>query len=175
MLWAAYAAQTSRVFCIGRILTWLVSRALGSGVYPVLPPAAHGSMPASANRSGSGPASRAADRGGLLAAILMSTSCAAVCETTSDGIWLNELAGAAIGTLFFWLSSFFYASGNVGRWTKAYGVYAALTVILAWWFIQEWGFVGLAGLTAAAKIVFTVAMAVALPTPRAQKISPSSR
>jgi O-antigen/teichoic acid export membrane protein len=82
------------------------------------------------------------------------------------------LAGAVIGTLFFWLSSFFYASGNVGRWTKAYGVYAALTVILAWWFIQQWGFVGLALVTAAAKIVFTVAMAASLPTPRAQKISP---
>lgn len=70
------------------------------------------------------------------------------------------LLGVAVGALFFWLSAFYYASGKIALWAKAYGVYTASFLGLAWLCIREWGFFGVAGLIAVGKPAFAVTMAV---------------
>jgi len=69
-------------------------------------------------------------------------------------------AAAAVSAVFFWLNSFYYASGRIGLWTKAYSLYTVFVVGLAWFCTQRWGFSGLASLVALGKVLFTVSMAV---------------
>jgi len=64
------------------------------------------------------------------------------------------VVGAAISAMFFWLIQFYYISGNVGLWTKLYGFYTGLTIALGWLVIQHGGFLGLAFLVTAGKILF---------------------
>ena len=68
------------------------------------------------------------------------------------------MIGAAVGTVFFWLNSFYYAFGKISAWTKSYGVYTVFVMGLAWLCIQQWGFVGLTALMALGKVAFTVSM-----------------
>jgi O-antigen/teichoic acid export membrane protein len=70
------------------------------------------------------------------------------------------MLSVAVGALFFWLSAYYYASGKIGLWTKAYGVYTASFLGLSWWCIREWGFLGVAGLIAIGKPAFAATMAV---------------
>jgi len=70
------------------------------------------------------------------------------------------MVGAAVAAAFFWLDAFYFASGKIGRWTRAYGLYATLVVVLAWACIGRWGFVGLAVLLTVARVAFTLSMAV---------------
>jgi O-antigen/teichoic acid export membrane protein len=70
------------------------------------------------------------------------------------------MLSVAIGALFFWLSAFYYASGKIAFWSKAYGVYSAVFLGLSWWCIREWGFIGVAGLIAIGKPAFAVTMAI---------------
>lgn len=69
------------------------------------------------------------------------------------------MIGAAVGTVFFWLNSFYYAFGKISAWTKAYGANTLIVIGLAWFFVQEWGFIGLTLLMALGKIGFTISMA----------------
>jgi O-antigen/teichoic acid export membrane protein len=68
------------------------------------------------------------------------------------------MAGAAVSAVFFWVHSSFYALGKIGPWTKAYSLYTALVIGLAWFCIARWGFTGLAGLVALGKVLFTLLM-----------------
>jgi O-antigen/teichoic acid export membrane protein len=68
------------------------------------------------------------------------------------------MVGAAVSAVFFWLSSFYYASGRIALWTKAYGLYTVLIIGLGWIFIQQWGFVGFTMLITLGKILFTLLM-----------------
>lgn len=70
------------------------------------------------------------------------------------------MGSAAISAVFFWLHSFYYASGRIGQWTKVYGIYTVLVLGLAWFCIQRWGFSGMAGLVAVGKVLFTLWLAV---------------
>jgi O-antigen/teichoic acid export membrane protein len=69
------------------------------------------------------------------------------------------IAGSALTALFFWLNIFYYASGKVGVWTKAYGIYTVSAIVLGWFFIQLWGFLGMAVLAALGKAFFTLTLA----------------
>jgi O-antigen/teichoic acid export membrane protein len=66
------------------------------------------------------------------------------------------VAASTVNTMFFWLPSVYYASGKIDLWTKAYGLYSALIIGLAWICIQWWGFFGLAGLVALGEVLFAV-------------------
>lgn len=66
------------------------------------------------------------------------------------------VAASVVNTIFFWLPGVYYASGKIDLWTKAYGLYSALVIGLAWICIQHWGFLGLAGLVALGEVLFTV-------------------
>jgi O-antigen/teichoic acid export membrane protein len=72
------------------------------------------------------------------------------------------IIGAAVSVAFFWLNSFYYASGRIGQWTKAYGLYTALVILLAWLSIQQWGFSGMGILVGVGKMLFTLSMVGAL-------------
>jgi O-antigen/teichoic acid export membrane protein len=75
------------------------------------------------------------------------------------------MIGAAVSAVCFWLHAFYYASGDIALWTKAYGLHAILVMGFAWFCLQQWGFIGLAGLTATGKVLFTVTMVVVLVMP----------
>jgi O-antigen/teichoic acid export membrane protein len=68
------------------------------------------------------------------------------------------VAGAALSGLFFWLNPFYFASGMIAAWTKGYALHTALVILLGWLFIQQWGFLGMAGIVTVGKAVFTVWM-----------------
>ncbi len=68
------------------------------------------------------------------------------------------MIGIAVNLLFFWIYSFIYVSGRVALWTKACGLYTFMVVILAPFFIQQWGFTGVVSLVAAGKVIFVFAM-----------------
>ncbi len=68
------------------------------------------------------------------------------------------MVGAAGSAVFFWLNSFYYASGRIVLWTKAYGLYTVLIIGLGWIFIQQWGFVGFTMLITLGKILFILLM-----------------
>jgi|SoiMetStandDraft_2_1073263.scaffolds.fasta_scaffold00222_1 O-antigen/teichoic acid export membrane protein len=76
------------------------------------------------------------------------------------------MVGTALSAMFFWLSSSFYAFGRIALWTKAYGLYTVLFIVLAWFCIQWWGFPGLAGLTAVGKVGFILSMVLRLVAQR---------
>jgi O-antigen/teichoic acid export membrane protein len=68
------------------------------------------------------------------------------------------MVGIAVSGVFFWLSSFYYASGRIDLWTKGYGIQTVLAIGLAWFCIQQWGFFGLAALVTVAKVLFLLVM-----------------
>ncbi|HET8580411.1 MAG TPA: oligosaccharide flippase family protein [Nitrospiraceae bacterium] len=68
------------------------------------------------------------------------------------------MIGVTVSTMFFWLTSYYYASGQIGFWTKTYGVYAVLTLALGWFFIVQWGLLGMAALVALGKVSFTLSL-----------------
>jgi O-antigen/teichoic acid export membrane protein len=68
------------------------------------------------------------------------------------------MAGASVSAAFFWLISFYYASGNIAFWTKAYGLYTAVVIGLGVLFMEQWGFFGLAVLVALSKAVFSISV-----------------
>jgi O-antigen/teichoic acid export membrane protein len=70
------------------------------------------------------------------------------------------MVGAAVSIMFFWLNSFYYASGRIALWTKAYGLYTVFIIGLAWFCIQQWGFFGLASVVGLGEVLFTVSVAV---------------
>ncbi len=70
------------------------------------------------------------------------------------------MVGTAVGAMFFWLNSFYYASGGISNWTKVYAIYAALVIGLGWFCIQRWGFTGLAAVIAIGKVLFTLFMVI---------------
>ncbi|MGH2396781.1 MAG: lipopolysaccharide biosynthesis protein, partial [bacterium] len=72
------------------------------------------------------------------------------------------MAGAAVSTALFWLTSFYYASGRVSVWAKAYGLYTAVAIGVGWFFIEQWGFFGLAVLVTVAKLAFVGGLAAGL-------------
>jgi hypothetical protein len=70
------------------------------------------------------------------------------------------MTGAAVSAMFFWLNAGYYASGRIGLWTRGYGIYTTVVLGLAWWCVQQWGFLGVAGLVTLGKVLFTVVMAI---------------
>jgi hypothetical protein len=74
------------------------------------------------------------------------------------------MTGAAVSALFFWLTAAYFASGKIGLWTKAYGLYTTLVLGLAWWCVQQWGFSGLAGLVTVGKTLFIITMVIVCMT-----------
>ncbi len=72
------------------------------------------------------------------------------------------MVAVAVSALFFWLNSFYYAAGKIGSWTKAYVLYTAFAIGLGCVCIERWGFLWLAGVVAAGKVLFTLLMVVFL-------------
>jgi O-antigen/teichoic acid export membrane protein len=70
------------------------------------------------------------------------------------------MAGAAVSAIFFWLNSFYYASANVSLWTIGYALQTIIVIGMAWIFVGRWGFPGMAVLSAAGKVAFTLTMTV---------------
>lgn len=64
------------------------------------------------------------------------------------------VVGAAVSATFFWLQSYYYASGRVRTWALAYGALALLTVGAGWPVAREYGFIGLAIVVATARVAF---------------------
>ena len=70
------------------------------------------------------------------------------------------IVGAAASALFFWLNSFYYASGNVSIWTLGVALQSTFVIGLAWFFVRLWGFNGMAAVAAVGKVAFTLLMTV---------------
>jgi len=70
--------------------------------------------------------------------------------------------GSAVSAMFFWLTAFYYSSGKVSTWVVGYGLYTVVVVGLGWLLIKLGGFVGISGLMAISKVLFTLAMLVPL-------------
>ncbi len=68
------------------------------------------------------------------------------------------MIGVMVSTTFFWLTSYYFASGQIGFWTKTYGAYTVLTILLGWFFVLQWGLLGMAALVALGKVSFTLSM-----------------
>jgi O-antigen/teichoic acid export membrane protein len=75
----------------------------------------------------------------------------------ASGMQIMMVANAVSAT-FFWLNSVYYASGKVALWTIANSIQTVLVVGFAWLCIAQWGFLGAASLSTAAKVVFTIGM-----------------
>jgi len=73
------------------------------------------------------------------------------------------MLGVAVSALFFWLNSFYYASGRINLWVSSYALYIMLVIGLGWFAIKQWGFLGLACLVAIGKVLFTILMFMLLP------------
>ena len=71
------------------------------------------------------------------------------------------MVASAVSAIFFWLSSFYYASGKIACWTMGCILQTVPVTGLAWFVIYQWGFVGMATLATIGKVVFTLSMAVA--------------
>jgi O-antigen/teichoic acid export membrane protein len=69
------------------------------------------------------------------------------------------LLGTAVSGVFFVLGPFYYAAGQVRFWTKGYGAYAVLVLVIAWALVGLWGFTGVAASLGLGNIVFNVVMA----------------
>jgi O-antigen/teichoic acid export membrane protein len=65
---------------------------------------------------------------------------------------------AAVTALFFWLNSYYYATGRVGTWTRGFALYTVLVLGLGWPSIHWWGFIGMAAVFAVGKICFSLLM-----------------
>jgi len=68
------------------------------------------------------------------------------------------MLGVAISAAFFWLNSFYYASGKVNLWVSGYALYTTLVIGLGWFVIKQWGFFSLACLVAVGKVLFMLSM-----------------
>ena len=68
------------------------------------------------------------------------------------------MTGAALSALFFWLNAVYYASAHLSIWTLGYALQTTVVVGLAWFVVRDWGFSGMALLTAVGKAGFTLAM-----------------
>lgn len=64
----------------------------------------------------------------------------------------------AMGVVFFWLSSYYYASGRINVWTASFAVYAVLVIGSSWFVISRWGFLGLVWTVVVGKSLFRLAM-----------------
>lgn len=62
----------------------------------------------------------------------------------------------ALSTVFFWVNSLNYASGRLAMLTKAHAVHAAVVLLLGWVVVDRWGFLGMAAVVAAGKVLFTL-------------------
>jgi O-antigen/teichoic acid export membrane protein len=76
----------------------------------------------------------------------------------STGLQLM-LTGAAASAVFFVLSPFYYAVGQVRFWTKAYGIYSIVVLSLGWVLVESWGFVGVAASLGLGNLLFNLVMA----------------
>jgi O-antigen/teichoic acid export membrane protein len=96
------------------------------------------------------------------------------------------LIGTAASAVFFTLSPFYYAVGQVRFWTKAYGTYALVVAVVAWAVVGSWGFVGVAAAFGVGNLVFNLVMAGMVrpmwrrwtddtPAPPTGLVSPESR
>jgi O-antigen/teichoic acid export membrane protein len=72
------------------------------------------------------------------------------------------MLGSVISSVFFWLNSFYYASGRIAYWTIGYAIYTILVLSLSWLAIERWGFLGLVCLVVLGKILFMLLMLVLL-------------
>lgn len=68
------------------------------------------------------------------------------------------MAGSALSAVFFWTISFYYATGKIAFWTKAYGLYTAVVVGVGAVLMERWGFFGLAVVVALSKAAFSIVM-----------------
>ncbi|MEM2691843.1 MAG: hypothetical protein QXS01_07080, partial [Candidatus Bathyarchaeia archaeon] len=68
------------------------------------------------------------------------------------------ILGQGISAPFFWLNSFYYASGRIGTWVKGYTLYTAAIILASGPVAAYWSFVGLASLVTATEVTFTVGM-----------------
>ncbi|MBI4522550.1 MAG: oligosaccharide flippase family protein [Deltaproteobacteria bacterium] len=68
------------------------------------------------------------------------------------------MLGAAVSAVFFWLTAFYYASGQFGFFTKAYAFYTLFVIGLAWYGARNWGFSGLAGIITVGRALFVLLM-----------------
>jgi O-antigen/teichoic acid export membrane protein len=74
------------------------------------------------------------------------------------------MVGTAVSAASFLLTQFYFASGRIDLWTKAYGLYTALVIGLGAYCIQRWGFVGLANVVGLGKVLFTALLVVIFVT-----------
>jgi O-antigen/teichoic acid export membrane protein len=70
------------------------------------------------------------------------------------------MVGTAVSAVSFALTQFYFASGRIDLWTKAYGLYTTLVIGLGWLCIQRWGFFGLAGVVGLGKVLFAALLVV---------------
>ncbi|MDW8103175.1 MAG: oligosaccharide flippase family protein [Anaerolineae bacterium] len=68
------------------------------------------------------------------------------------------MIGTAISALFFWLTAFYYATGKIAMWAKGYSTYAIATIGVAWFVVQQWGFLGITTAISIGKVVFILLM-----------------
>jgi O-antigen/teichoic acid export membrane protein len=69
------------------------------------------------------------------------------------------IGAAALRAPFFWLSSFYYASGKISLWVMGNILYMLLLVGLGWAAIPYGGFLGMVLVSALTGLVFTFTMA----------------
>ena len=86
--------------------------------------------------------------------------------------YLGAGAGLVTSVVAARPSSFYYASGQVGRFARGFGAHTAAVLGLSWNSIERLGFSGMAGLVAAGKVGFPLIMAgLALITLRREQTS----
>jgi O-antigen/teichoic acid export membrane protein len=68
------------------------------------------------------------------------------------------LLAAAVEALFFWLYPYYYASGRVSAWTKAFAVHTGWVLLLGSLATLQWGFAGMAAALGIGKIILHVLM-----------------
>lgn len=76
-------------------------------------------------------------------------------EFVTSGVQIL-LGVLALNTMFFWLNSYYYASGQVGYLIRMHCVYGVAVLGLSWWVIEMWGFLGIVALIAAGKVLLAV-------------------
>lgn len=68
------------------------------------------------------------------------------------------ILGQGISAPFFWLNSFYYASGRIGTWVKGYALYTAAIILAGAFLASRWGVTGFALLVAFVEVTFSVGM-----------------
>jgi len=66
---------------------------------------------------------------------------------------------AAVSAVFFWLNSYYYATGLVATWTKGFALYTALVLAVGWLSLRQWGFFGMAAAFSVGEVWFLLVMA----------------